>query len=198
MKLIGITPRVEINKAYHERRDALDQQWFNFLYQCGYLVMVLPNAPAMIGEYLKHVPIHGIILSGGNSLTCYGGDAPERDSTDAFLIEYAIEKHLPVLGVCRGMQSILHYFGSQHSSVTGHVTKTMTINIDGERRSVNSYHNLGCYDAAPPLVVDGKANDGVIKAIHHPDLAIHGIMWHPERNQPFEQQDIELIKKVFN
>ena len=52
MKLIGITPRVEVIKAYQERRDALDQRWFELLHQCGYLTIVLPTAPKFLANYL--------------------------------------------------------------------------------------------------------------------------------------------------
>ena len=197
MKLIGITPRVEVIKAYKERRDALDQRWFELLYQCGYLTIVLPTTPKLLANYLTNIPLHGIILSGGNSLVNYGGDAPERDETDTWLIDYADKHQLPLLGVCRGMQSILHHFGNEHQTITGHVTPAMNIDYHGNTRVVNSYHNLGCYQVNSPLAIDATAEDGVLKAIHHQHSPIYGIMWHPERNTPFEQQDIALIKKVF-
>lgn len=41
----------------------------------------------------------------------YGGNAPERDAVDHKLIELCIKNNIPVYGFCRGMQSILDYFG---------------------------------------------------------------------------------------
>lgn len=43
MKLIGVTQRVEIIQEYSEKRDSLDQKWFEFLNKCDLIPILLPN-----------------------------------------------------------------------------------------------------------------------------------------------------------
>ena len=48
------------------------------------------------------------------------------------------------------------------------------------------------------LIVFAKSFDGNIKGIFSKKKKIVGIMWHPERNNPFKSYDINLFKKYFN
>ena len=48
-----------------------------------------------------------------------------------------------------------------------------------------------------PLEVLATSEDGVIEAVRHKKALVMGIMWHPERNRPFEEHDVSLIKKLF-
>ena len=43
MKLLGITQRVDIANSYGERRDCLDQRWFELIYSLGLVPVPLPN-----------------------------------------------------------------------------------------------------------------------------------------------------------
>ena len=96
------------------------------------------------------------------------------------------------------MQLILSYFGSHLEKVKGHVMPFHSINIEGKKRVVNSYHDYGSFKAHKPLQIIGKSDDGVIEAIRHAYLPIHGIMWHPERNYPFHRSDQSLIHELFS
>lgn len=40
----------------------------------------------------------GIVFTGGNSLTKYGGDAPERDETEYAMLKLALQYNIPVYG----------------------------------------------------------------------------------------------------
>lgn len=62
----------------------------------------------------------GIVLTGGNSLCKYGGNAPERDENEHTLIDYAVQNNIPLYGLCRGMQVILDYFGIELENVAFH------------------------------------------------------------------------------
>ena len=197
MKLIGITMRVDVHPDYGERRDALDQQWLAFFKVCGLTPIFIPNSPELITKYLELFQFSGFVLTGGNSPVKYGGDAPERDEVDQYLIDWSIKNNKPILGVCRGMQSIQQAYGHSLDNVAGHIVKQQKILINGQEQIVNSYHKLATKTCQLPLESWAISDDGVIKAVKHQNEKIYGIMWHPERNTPFEQQDIKLFKKVF-
>ncbi len=195
---IGVSTRVDSISEYSEQRDALDQRWMHFFSQSEILPYLLPNCQQLLPRILKDIPFSGFLLTGGSSLARYGGNAPERDYVEQNILAYAIEKGLPVLGVCRGMQVIQDYFSNSLQPVSGHVNSKHQITFNGMSRVVNSYHELGAKNASAPLLVESKSDDGVLKAISHESLSITGIMWHPERQQPFEQEDIDLFKRVFH
>ena len=193
MKLVGITQRVEIISENEERRDALDQRWASFLIECGYMIYPIPNCIEMLPAVLL-MPLYGVILTGGNTLDT---DAPERDVVETTLLKYSIDHALPLLGVCRGMQIILNHFGSVLKQVSGHVVNSHSILLEDRIVDVNSYHNYGAYEVTAPLKVIGKSEDGVIEAIEHDYLPIKGVMWHPERHQPFTLSDKNMITHLF-
>lgn len=197
MKLILITQRVEIVHKYNERRDCLDQKWSNFILECGFVPLICPNNLVVTEKLLKKVNISGIILSGGNNLLKHGGEAPERDILENYLIDYSLKKHLPLIGVCRGMQVIMDYFNMKMVSVENHINKNHTLNYKNAQITVNSFHSLGAFETSEEFYVDCKSEDGVLEKIKHKTYSIHGIMWHPERNVPFNDNDIRLFKEIF-
>lgn len=199
MNCVAITQRVISEVNYNERRDALDQRWYSLLYSLGYIPLALPNNAKVALKMLVKLRPQGLILSGGNSLCQYGGDAPERDDTEFKLLEYAIHNELPTLGVCRGMQLIQAYFGIPLELVSGHVTKTMKIMTYNDKSMTrNSFHDYGTRINKDCFEVIAKSEDGIIKAIKHRDYNLQGVMWHPERELPLKSEDVELISKVFN
>jgi putative glutamine amidotransferase len=196
MKLVGITTRVE-EHAYGdatERRDALDQQWSLFLASCDLVPIPISNNSGIALSLIKIVPLVGIIFSGGNTLQNYGGTAPERDATEKEILAYATSASLPILGVCRGMQMIQHYFRGSLEKVPHHIGQPHCLRSG---RTVNSYHAYGSRIAAPMFDVKEYAEDDPIEEIAHKTLPIHGIMWHPERTSPVDAQDIALFKRHF-
>ena len=198
MKPVLFTQRVEIVEAYGERRDAADQRIADFIYTCGFLPIPLPNDPRKAEQIFQSLHPVGIILTGGNSLEKYGGNAPERDNTDRILLKRAIEENIPLYGFCRGMQSILDNFGNDLVEVTNHVAVRHEVKGHDAQQEVNSYHNQGCLQlSSPELEVLLRADDGVIEKIRHRSLPILGTMWHPERENPFRETDIEMVRYLF-
>ena len=55
-----------------------------------------------------------------------------------------LEKRIPLLGFCRGMQSILDYFGCRLENIDGHAATRHLINEEHNSYEVNSYHNQAC------------------------------------------------------
>jgi putative glutamine amidotransferase len=141
--------------------------------------------------------IAGLVLTGGNDLAALGGDAPERDAVENALLDLADRRGLPVLGVCRGMQVIQQRWAIPLRRVEDHVTPHQVIRVDGEPTGVNSYHHFAAFESRPPLDVWAVADDGVIKAIRHAARSTTGIMWHPERMDPFAVADVALFRRVF-
>jgi N5-(cytidine 5'-diphosphoramidyl)-L-glutamine hydrolase len=197
MSLIAISQRVAVSPPFGERRDCLDQAWIRFMTTCGLIPLPVPNEERAVQLLCSTVPVSGIILTGGNDLSAYGGDAPERDATEIALMDFADRTAVPVLGVCRGMQMIQHHFGIRLEPVIGHVAPKQVISIEGKSAEVNSYHNFGTVETSSPLEAWAIADDGVVKAVRHKTKPMIGIMWHPERLSPFASRDISLFQKFF-
>ncbi len=195
-KFILITQRVITVESYNERRDCLDQNWNKFIFECGFIPFICPNNLIIVKSLLKKIEVSGIILSGGNNLTKYDGKASERDKLENYLIEYSIKKHVPLVGVCRGMQVILDYFNINLVNVRNHIKTTHNLYYKNSRMIVNSFHSLGAYETNNEIYVECRAEDGVLEKIRHSTYNIHGIMWHPERNAPFNDNDIDFFKEI--
>ena len=205
MKLILVSQRVSEERNYKERRDCLDQRWHLLFKEAGLLPILMPNNISATQAILKKIKPDGLLLTGGNSLSKYGGDALERDEAEKYALKYAIEKNIPVLGVCRGMQLIQDYFGVILKEVEGHVATR--VELDGESGrfgelyeklpSVNAYHNLGATHTSDSLKVCAKSNKGIVMAIEHRKHNIYGCMWHPERENPIKKIDIDHMKNIF-
>lgn len=194
--LVGITQRVIISHKYGERRDALDQRWAHLLHLCGLIPYPIPNQIELLDKILK-MPLRGVIFTGGNDLY---KEAPERDQVENAILKYVVSQDLqtlPILGVCRGMQIILNYFGAVLQKVEGHVAVSHQICLNEKKISINSFHRFGACEISAPLQVLARAEDGVIEAVQHHLLPIMGLMWHPERNSPFASCDINILQNLF-
>ena len=198
MNTIFVTQRVDILQDRNETRDSLDQKWVLLLMHCGLLPILIPNNVQAAEALYKTISPSGLLLTGGNSLVTYGGDAPLRDATEKRLLDIFITAQKPVLGVCRGMQVIQDKYGQELTPITGHIAQKQQIKHKGILRTVNSYHELGTRNNNTLLSIDAQSQDGVIKAISHPNAPVVGIMWHPEREEEFCEHDIKFIKEFFS
>lgn len=196
-KIVLYTQRVEIIESYGERRDCADQNIPRFIEVCGYLPIPVPNIINIAKGMAKQMHPAGIILTGGNSLTKYGGDAPERDEVERDLLSTAMQYNIPVYGFCRGMQMIMDFFDCELEQVEGHVAVRHKISGALDETEVNSFHNQGCRIIKEPLQVLAQTEDGVIEAVQHMDKHILGTMWHPEREEPFQAADVRRVKQLF-
>jgi len=206
MKRIAVTQRVEVIDSHKERRDALDQRWVTFLQSLNLFPILVPNNLHFVRQLIEEGSIETVLLTGGNSLTRYGGNTPERDEVEKILIEYAYTKNLPLLGICRGMQMIQDYFNNSLSKVSGHVATRHTLVVnEGLRISslvnhyqdVNSFHNYGAYRVNGDLLPVAYSHDGVVMAVEHKEKKLFGVMWHSERELPYKKNDQDLFKEIF-
>lgn len=194
MKIIAISQRADEIKEYGEIRDALDENWQKLFFKLDAAVLPIPNESRVLDVVLERAKPDAIVLSGGNNPTAYGGTAPERDRVDEGLIQYAVKNKVPLLGVCRGMQSIALHFGGSLKKVRGHVAVWHEIG-GGIERNVNSYHSYAVDVPGEGVAVVSRAGDGTVEAICHKDYPIYGIMWHPERVKGFDREDLIFIKE---
>ncbi len=205
---IGITQRVEIT-SYGERRDCLDQHWVVLLERLGIEPILIPNGLSSPEDFFGQLEIQGFILTGGNDLAHIKNAknvAPDRDQLERTLLTFAQSRTLPVMGVCRGMQMINHFYGGQLSLVQGHVrshhriTPVADLDIISAEISVNSYHHYGIYqsDLASDLYSAAcDCNDSSVEALTSDDRRLLGIMWHPERETVIAEYDKALITRHF-
>lgn len=195
-KLALVTQRVVVDLKTGERRDALDQNWTPFLAACGLLAVAAPNHRKTALTLWRTLEPTALVLTGGNDLLALGGDAPERDETELALLRAALQADVPVLAVCRGMQLLLSHFGGALEEVEDHVARRHRVVSGHHARTVNSYHRYGTRRAPTALQVMAMADDGIIEAVEGRDHRLLGLMWHPERETPFDPADIALVRTI--
>lgn len=196
-KVIYASQRVDVIASYGERRDALDQCWTSLFYEMGAILQPLPNHPDTISQLLERMPPDGLLLTGGNTPVIYGGQASERDEADEMLLAFSQSKNIPLLGVCRGMQSLILFYGGSLRETAGHVAVTHEISGKFPYNQVNSYHNYAIDSLPESFEVLAKATDGSVEAVRHNQFPQMGMMWHPERENPFRREDIQIISNFF-
>ncbi|ORB86396.1 gamma-glutamyl-gamma-aminobutyrate hydrolase [Mycobacterium kansasii] len=157
--------------------------------------------------------LHALVITGGYDLdpAAYGQqphpatDRPRtcRDSWEFALLKGALERGLPVLGICRGVQLLNVALGGtlhQHlPDVIGHsghcagnavfttlpvstVSGTRLAGLIGEAADVPCYHHQAVGDVAAGLVVSATDADGVVEALELPGSRfVLAVQWHPEK-----------------
>ena len=143
-----------------------------------------------------------LLLPGGGDMEPwrYGQDniacrnlEPARDALELELLERFTALRKPILGICRGMQSVNVFFGGTllqdipgHSQIQGadrlHAVRTSPgVFAALDAVSVNSAHHQAVDKLGDGLRAEQWAPDGVIEALRHADLPVWGVQWHPER-----------------
>ena len=198
--------------------------------QAGGIPMVLPPIPGTVEEVAGR--IDGLLLCGGSDLDpgYYGEEpipeldvtVPERDAFEMALVEQALERGMPVFGICRGLQvlnvalggtlyqdlssqfgggSIAHrqqmpkWQWTHEVEVNGNSSIAKIMEVDGLR--VNSYHHQAVKDLADGLTVTARASDGVVEALEARNLSeswLVGVQWHAEAMRDAGPENRNLFK----
>ncbi|NBD25520.1 gamma-glutamyl-gamma-aminobutyrate hydrolase family protein [Paenibacillus glycinis] len=180
-----------------EKRDSLDQHWITFLLKCNLLPIVLPSEKSLVKQYIQLFPPDGILLTGGGDLCLFGNGNREREEVEDYLLDWAREYSIPVIGVCRGMQLLQTRDGMNLERVSNQITATQKIIVEGTFQTVNSYHVWGTKETSDNYYVWAKSEEGIVKGILHREKPIYGIMWHPERINPYRVEDQKLFECIF-
>jgi 3'(2'),5'-bisphosphate nucleotidase len=208
MRKIAVTQRLVENESYFEIREALDINYCKLLKACGFLPIVLPYE-IEFEQYFNEFNIDGVLFTGGNDLYSVHTNelSRKRDQFEQKLLEYCIEREIPIFGFCRGMQLIAEYFGSSLKRVDGEVNQRASLVVNQESKyanylhklvSVNSYHNFCIDKVSEELIVSAVNDKGIIKAIEHKRYKIFCVMWHSEREEELNVDEIRLIRDFFN
>jgi N5-(cytidine 5'-diphosphoramidyl)-L-glutamine hydrolase len=207
-KKIAITQRLVSNDSYSEIREALDIKWGALFQEIDFLPIVMP-IEYDFEKYFKIIGIDGIFLTGGNDLNSLNSSdsSAQRDFFEKRLINYGIKNNIPIFGVCRGMQLIAEYFGSDFKKVEGQVAIKHTLKVNKESKyfnrlieldKVNSYHDYTVSSVSDELLISATNDSDVIKSIEHRQYKIFGQMWHSEREGVFIKEELALIRDFFN
>ncbi len=145
-------------------------------------------------------------LYGQESRSDTGPIQKDRDAYELALVRAAIERRMPVLGICRGMQVMNVAYGGgieQHlPDVLGHERHRHTpgtfadheVSLEpdshaarasgSERAIVKSHHHQGVGGIGDGLRATGWADDGSVEAIEDPSRPfVLGVLWHPEEDE---------------
>ena len=145
---------------------------------------------------------------------------PARDSTTLPLIREALQRGIPMLAICRGIQELNVALGGsliqrvhlqpgcddhrgQGATLAERYALRHDIAIEGRlaamlgrsRTRVNSVHGQAIERLAPGLVVEGRADDGTVEAVRVEGAywAI-GVQWHPEWDYAAHADSVKLFK----
>ena len=154
--------------------------------------------------------IDGLVLTGGADYNpLWYGEQPEkelhtinstRDLPELLLTRLAFNRQIPILGICRGVQTMAIALGGnlvqdlktplKHSQDAPRSEATHSVTITegstlyglyGQETFVNSFHHQAVKDCGSHLHVVATAPDGVIEAVESTEQkALMGVQWHPE------------------
>ena len=169
----------------------------------------------------------GLLLTGGGDVDplLYGETPgpetdppdPDRDASEAALIDEALARGLPLLAICRGMQILNVHLGGnliQHlPTAARHVRSTADKSLAahrvaiepgtllasiarGETWDVNSRHHQAVARLAPGLRVCARdVEDGTIEGVELPRRRfVLGVQWHPENQAPADSGQHRLFE----
>lgn len=173
--------------------------------------------------------LDGLLIAGGSDVEpCHYGETPldgllraepERDSLDLVLLDVALSRDIPVLGVCRGQQilnvamggtlyqdlplqlGILSHepggprnFGA-HDVVVEPSSRLCAMLGGVTRLRSNSIHHQAVKDVGGGLAVAARADDGIVEALEAPDRDfVVSVQFHPEELAPEHEPSQRLFR----
>jgi putative glutamine amidotransferase len=220
-------PRIGLTLDHDDARRIyeLKRAYVDAVLAAGGLPVLLPHARAAAGAYLAM--LDGLVVTGGafdvppelygeSPRPGCGPTRPERTLFEKDLLEAALARRLPVLGVCGGMQLLnvvrggtLHQDLPADLGIDGHeqpppkdvpshevevaAGTQLAAALGAGRLPVNSTHHQAIREPGAGVLVSARAPDGVLEAIEIPDLPFAlGVQWHPEAVMAHEPRHAAL------
>jgi putative glutamine amidotransferase len=212
--LIGLCAALEQARfgVWDDQASVLSHSYMEAVQRAGGVAIMLPADPNADPDQLLDV-IDGLILAGGRDIdpAMYGAEPDEttdephtlRDSFEIALAKRAMERDIPLLGVCRGMQLMnIARGGTLVQDLPAHLGHRRTIGtFDGndhpvrlapgslaaraageEHHGTLSHHHQGIEEIGDGLAVSGWSDDDELpEALEDPELRFAlGVQWHPE------------------
>ena len=197
MRKIFITQRIDKVGKYNELRDNISQNFLKMMEKLKYAPIIIPNNLNIAKNIITTTSIDGIILTGG-------GNAKKNDvrsKVEFFLINYSIKLKKPLLGFCRGAQSINLFFDGDIERIKNHVRKKhlLSSKIFNKNFKTKCYHDYGITKktVSKKLNILAMTNDKSIELFKHCKYKIYGMMWHPERSSRINNIELDFIKRIF-
>ena len=177
-------------------------------------------------EAVEVSELDGLCLMGGSDVNpSRFGQRPDprtqppdddRDHAEIQLLSIALERDIPVLAICRGLQLLnVHHGGTliQHlDDSLGHRVKTLDrgkpvhdVAIEPETKlagifgepsvlAVNSRHHQAAREIGLGLQISARSRDDVIEALERADKRfVVAVQWHPENQAPFDERQARLF-----
>ena len=213
--LIGITVDEEVKPTYSIYPwYALRKNYSESLEKVGATTILLPNNPAKVETYLNF--LDGLLVTGGDfdvDPQIYGEvkQSPKvnikknRTDFELKITKLAIQRNLPILGICGGQQllnvasggTLIQHIPDKIKSKINHEQENprnegsheITIFKESKlfqitkknRMYVNSAHHQAVEKLGKGMTINAVAEDGIIEGIENPDLDFCiGVQWHPE------------------
>lgn len=230
-KIIGISSNIVINDLYPFRGSKqlrLFDEYIQSVVEAGGTPIIIPNSNNLSVIDSQIDIIDGLLLTGGYDVNPlrYGEEPKdklgavcnERDKFEFTLLKKAMDRKIPILGICRGHQIINVFNGGtlyqdisyinnayiKHIQSCGPNELSHSISIFkdtnlhkilGDNTLVNSYHHLAIKDLAPNFKIAAVSKDGVVEAIESTtDEFIMGVQWHPELLTKNYKEMLSLFK----
>ena len=118
-----------------------------------------------------------MLLSGGEDI----GKNISRDNLEKNLLKYFIAKKKPILGICRGMQVLSSFFGSQTIKVKNHVRTRhkckIKLAISFFQKQLSAF-TITLLKVSKNFFITLNVEDGTIESIKHLKNNWEGWMWH--------------------
>ena len=207
-------PVIGITGNYGDLTCKLGEGYYKQVVAAGGVPLIIPPVAdaAVLTSIMEKVD--AVLLSGGADINpLYQGEDPipqlgginsERDLPELLLARMAFHRQLPMLGICRGIQTLAMALGGK---VAQHISTNIKHSQDADRSEpthsvsiekdsilyniysgnqsptlyVNSFHHQAVSEPGEHFRVVAKANDGVIEAIESAEFKpILGVQWHPE------------------
>lgn len=210
-------PVIGITGNYGELTCKLAEGYYKSVEKAGGIPVIIP--PLADTDVIINTLeiVDGLILSGGGDYDPrYAEEEPdpklgeineERDLPELFITRLAYNRQIPILGICRGIQTLAMALGGKvkqditdiaainHSqkedrNVATHkviiekdsiLSQLYTLTANHSTLNVNSFHHQAVCDCGDKFRVVAKSEDGIIEAMESREFkSIIGVQWHPE------------------